>query len=123
VFRTFLALIVVGSAAQAARADEPASQPLPVPLTRPEMKQLLEDLKTRKPRIPVPELTEADQEKLGERGGSYEGRLRYHYLGGSDRGGRGGAGFSRPSDPKTSLAYEFKTRLFWIVSRTNNCQY
>jgi hypothetical protein len=123
VLRTFLALIVVGAATRAVGADEPANKPLPVPLTRPEMKQLLEDLKTRKPRIPVPELTEADKEKLGERGGSYEGRLRYHYMGGGERGGRGGAGFSRQNDPKASLTYEFKTRLFWIVSRTNNCQY
>jgi len=40
--------------------------PRPVPLTRPEMKQYLEDMKSRAPRIPLPELTEADNEKLGE---------------------------------------------------------
>ena len=40
------------------RAEEPRSTPLPVPLTRPEMKQALEDLKGRTPRIPLPELTE-----------------------------------------------------------------
>ena len=42
------------------RAGEPESQPRPVPLTRPEMKQLLEDLKSRKPRIPLPPLTNLD---------------------------------------------------------------
>ncbi len=105
-------------------ADEPGNQPRPVPATRPDMKQLLEDMKTRKPRIPLPELTEAEKEKLGERGGGYENRLRFHYMpGGNGRGGFGGFGFGKEADPKASLTYEFKTRLFWIVSRTNNCQF
>src|SRR5437867_12613914 len=81
------------------RADEPSAAPLPVPLTRPEMKQALEDLKGRKPRIPLPELTEEDKAKLGERGASYESRLRYHYLSSEGRGGGGGGGFSREPDP------------------------
>src|SRR5437867_9001630 len=51
------------------RAQEPAAQPRPVPLTRPEMKEALEALKKIKPRIPLPELTDAEKEKLGERGG------------------------------------------------------
>jgi hypothetical protein len=101
--------------------DEPATRPLPLPLTRPDMKQLLEDLKTRKPRFELPPLTDAEKEKLGERGGGYEGRLRALYMPGG--GGRAGFGFSRESDPKATLSYEFKTRLFWIASRTNNCQY
>ena len=66
-------------------------------------------------------MTDAEREKLGERGGGYEGRLRALYMSGG--GGRGGFGFSRESDPKATLSYEFKTQLFWIVSRTNNCQY
>ena len=113
------------------RADEPATKPLPTPLTRPDMKQLLEDLKSRKPRFALPPLTEAEKAKLadskfgeskfGERGGGYEGRLRALYMPGGE--GRGGIGFSREADPKMSLTYEFKTQLFWIVSRTNNCQY
>ena len=103
------------------RAGEPARLPLPTPLTRPDMKQMLEDLKTRTPRFELPPLTEAEKEKLGERGGGYEGRLRALYMPGSEN--RGGFGFSREADPKMSLTYEFKTQLFWIVSRTNNCQY
>ncbi len=119
----------------ATRADEPR----PVPLTRPEMKQLLEDMKTREPRIKLPELTAEEKAELGERGASYESRLRTLYLpegdsrGGSGRssgqgarpgGGAGaGAGFGREQDPKMTLDYPFKTELFWIVSRTNNCQY
>lgn len=135
----------VAAAGLAVSAGEPAatSTPRPVPLTRPEMKQLLEDMKGRKPRIPLPELTEEDKEKLGERGGGYEGRLRYHYMpagsggGFGFGGGRGGAGarggaggaragggdFTRNADPAMTLDYPFKTMLFWIVSRTNNCQY
>jgi hypothetical protein len=102
--------------------DEPADTPRPVPLTRPDMKKLLEDMKDRKPRIPLPELTEEEKEKLGDRGTGYENRLRYHYLhSGEARVGAGG--FSREPDPKMTLDYAFKTELFWIVSRTNNCQY
>lgn len=107
--------------------------PRPTPLTRPEMKQYLEDMKERKLRIPLPELTDADKEKLGERASSYESRLRYHYSSsnegqgagrtGGAGGGGGGGGFGRESDPDMTLDYAFKTQLFWIVSRTNNCQY
>ena len=119
-FAITLAGCLVGLSGQA-YADEPGSKPLPTPLTRPDMKKMLEDLKTRTPRFALPPLTEAEKEKLGERGGGYEGRLRALYMGGSE--GKGGFGFGRDADPKTSLSYEFKTRLFWIVSRTNNCQY
>jgi hypothetical protein len=105
-----------------ARADEdPANVPLPVPLTRPELKKYLEDLKTRKSRIPLPQLTEEEMTQLGERGASYEGRLRFHYMPAGD--GMGGFGFGREPDPNMSLDYAFKTQLFWIVSRTNNCHY
>lgn len=112
--------------------------PRPVPLTRPEMKQYLEDMKVRTPRIPLPELTEEEKQKLGERGASYEGRLRYHYMpagdvrvggggaprtGGPVSGGSPGFGGGRDNDPDMTLSYKFKVQLFWIVSRTNNCQY
>lgn len=109
-------------------ADLPTNEPRPTPLTRPEMKQYLEDMKARKPRIPLPELTEEDKAKLGERGGSYEGRLRYHYMPqsgeGRGAGGRGGSGFSfGPSGTEATLDNTFKVQLFWLVSRANNCQY
>jgi hypothetical protein len=122
-------VIIVGAltviAPAIVRADERTEKPLPVPPTRPEMKQALEDLKGRSPRIPLPELTEEDRQKLGERANSYESRLRYHYTpANAGRGGQGGgiAG-SREQDPKMSLEYLFKTELFWIVSRANNCHY
>jgi alkylhydroperoxidase family enzyme len=126
-------------------ADQYTSTPRPIPLTRPEMKQYLEDMKQRTPRIPLPELTEEEKTKLGERGTSYESRLRALYMpAGDSRGGffsggtgrsrtdggaaagtrtSGSGGFGRDNDPAMTLDYRFKTSLFWIASRANNCQY
>ena len=113
-----------------ARAEDPADSPRPIPLTRPEMKRLLEDMKQRKPRIPLPVLTEKEKAKLGESGTSYEARLRSLYLqgqgsgfGGPGGGRSGGAGGNREPETNMSLDFAFKTELFWIVSRANNCQY
>src|SRR4051812_22104011 len=92
-----LAMGLMLASVGAVRGDEPR----PVPLTRPEMKQYLEDMKARKPRIPLPELTEDEKAKLGERGSEYESRLRTLYLppgegfgfgGGGGGGGPAGAG-------------------------------
>ncbi len=136
---TALAMGLLLASGGAVRADEPR----PVPLTRPEMKQYLEDMKARTPRIALPALTEDEKTKLGERGTGYEARLRALYLpagegwgfGGNRPAGAGnaagdatkkaaaGPGFGRSNDPNMSLDYAFKTELFWIVSRTNNCQY
>jgi alkylhydroperoxidase family enzyme len=105
------------------RADENSSAPRPVPLTRPEMKRLLEEMKARKPRIPLPPMTEKEQEALGERAG-YEARLRYNYMSsGETRRGGGGGRQPRTGDRTATLDFAFKTMMFWIVSRTNNCQY
>ncbi len=125
-------------------AESPQDAPRPIPPTRPEMKRLIEDVKVRVPRIPLPALTDAERESSGDASSSYESRLRQHYLSGMEepRGGRGpgGAGGTRgPSgtgqpggpggtgrreqDPDMSLDNAFKVELFWIVSRTNNCQY
>lgn len=138
----FAGLIVVSGLVVQAEEKFSASAPRPVPLTRPEMKQLLEDMKERPPRFPLPELTAEEKERLGERGGGYEGRLRMHYLADGQSGpvgfGAGGGGggtrprdggqrpagdFTRNADENMTLDYQFKTMLFWIVSRTNNCQY
>lgn len=103
--------------------DPPTSAPRPIPLTRPEMKQYLEDMKNRKPRIPLPELTDAEKTKLGDRI-NYESRLRYHYMpdGVSSFSG-GGTAPGGEKDPTMSLDNAFKVELFWIVCRANNCQY
>lgn len=108
-------------------ADEPATSPRPVPLTRPDMKQLLEDMKQRTPRIPLPPLTDEERAKLGERGSGYEARLRALYLPGQGDGrgafGFGGGPGGKDPEPNVTLDYKFKTQLFWIVSRANNCHY
>jgi hypothetical protein len=115
----FLALVV--AAPLPVRADD-GDKPPATPLTRPDMKRMLEDVKARKPRIPLPELTDADREKLGDSAANYESRLRYHYMpAGESRGGGGGGG--RDSEPNMTLDYRFKVQLFWIVSRANNCLY
>ncbi len=115
------------------------------PLTRPELKRLIEDVKVRVPRIPLPELTDADREKLGDQVDSYEARVKHHYLNGIEvvrpvaapsapigaagsAGANGAktnppAGLAREQDPNFSLENAFKVELFWIVSRVNNCQY
>lgn len=146
----FVLPALFASSLAAALGDDAVKTPRPVPATRPEMKELLEDMKKRPHRIPVPELTDKDKESLGERANNYEARLRYHYVpttegsvfgaartGGTAGGNAGGnaskdgaktgAGrgndFTRNADENMSLTYQFKTKLFWIVSRTNNCQY
>lgn len=131
---TFAALLLV--VAMQLDAEE-TSAPRPIPLTRPEMKKYIEDMKGRKPRIPLPELADEDRGRFG--GGGYEGRVRALYAGAGNTGGGGarpadrtrpaegtrpaGGGFGRDSEPGMTLDYKFKTELFWIVSRTNNCQY
>ena len=56
------------------------------------MKQSLEDLKGRTPRIPLPELTEEEKANRGQRGAGYEARLRLYYL---PRGEGQGGGHER----------------------------
>ena len=120
-----ISFVFLFAANASVRAESPASNPLPTPLTRPEMKKFIESIKARKPRIPLPELTEADKEKLGARGRGYEARLRYHYMpnSGGGRGGFGGFGFTGERNSEMSLDSTFKVQLFWIVCRANNCQY
>jgi len=134
-----LSLVALVASLCSIRAADPPSTPPPseprgIPLTRPEMKQYLEDMKQRKPRIPLPELTEEEKTKLGERGSGYESRLRFHYLpegsggfsggaGGRGTPGSGGTPGGGDRDPAMSLDNTFKVELFWIVCRANNCQY
>jgi len=129
-----LVLALVGAAAAVAADDAPR----PTPVTRPAMKRMLEGMKSRHERIPLPEPTAAEKAAAAEDPTAllYENRLRALYLPGTElRGylGFGGAAPKRPGapppkvvvepDPAVTLDYGFKTRLFWIASRTNNCQY
>jgi AhpD family alkylhydroperoxidase len=99
--------------------SESFDQPRSTPLTRPALKMALEEIKERAPRIPLPPLTETERELLGERADDYEHRVKFHFLGQDRVEPRR----SRQEDPEMSLSYAFKTQLFWIVSRVNNCQY
>ncbi len=123
-------------------ADSPVTTARPVPATRPEMKAMLEDMKNRPYRIPLPELTDKEKNELGERSASYEARVRYNYVPAAEGTVFGAArlraegvrdkssianaprlDFASNADENMTLTYQFKTMLFWIVSRTNNCQY
>ena len=104
--------------ALAALAAKPASDtPKPIPVARPEIKQRLEELKYRQPRLPLPELTAEEQEASGDRPNSNNGRMRQIYLPASWFA----ADFA--SDPVMTLDSGLKSGNFWIVSRTNNCLY
>lgn len=101
--------------------------------TRPEMKKRIEALKEREARIPLPALT-AEEIASGRRSVN-NGRLRSIYLPESWQSNRSGSSNTqgqRSGTPNSNNAfnqqqqapdYGFKTRLFWIVSRTNDCQY
>jgi alkylhydroperoxidase family enzyme len=136
----FFSLAAMGFSASF--GDTPVKTPRPIPATRTEMKELLEDMKKRPYRIPLPELTEKEKQELGERSTNYEARLRFNYIpvaegtvfgAGRTRtaapaGAPGSAiaprqDFTRNADENMTLTYQFKTMLFWIVARTNNCQY
>lgn len=116
---------------------EIAVVPRPTPLSRVQMKKLLEDMKNRRERIALPALTEEEKAQADPRATSYESRISKLFLP-SSSGARGYLNFSgspnrtprpgdnRPTqepDPAVTLDYGFKTRLFWIASRVNNCQY
>jgi len=116
---------------------EVAIVPRPTPLNRAEMKKLLEDMKNRRERIILPPLTDEEKSQADPRAVSYESRISKLFLP-TTSGARGYLNFSgspnrvpRPGDNRTTLEpdpaltldYGFKTRLFWIASRVNNCQY
>lgn len=119
---TITTLLLAVIASTVGNSQEPAlnpDKPGPTPRTRPALKFMLEQVKNREPRIPLPEFTEEDRQELGVDIESYEQRLKYHYLGEK----RAERSWSRTADPEASLPYDFKVQLFWIVSRVNNCHY
>ena len=113
-----LAALPLALALPAAAGEQP-SRPKNVPVTRDEVKKALDDLKRAKPRLPLPPLTAQQRQEWGDRRVVYNGLARFLYLPRELRGGD----FFRGRDPAMSLDHAFKTMLFWIVSRTNNCHY
>ncbi|QDV36612.1 carboxymuconolactone decarboxylase family protein [Tautonia plasticadhaerens] len=106
-----------------ATADGPpdGAAPKPVPETRADLKQALEDSKRSEPRLPLPPLSveEAERAEQGGWGVVNNGRMRRHYL----PPGFVSGGFPGREEPGMTLGYPFQTTLFWIVSRANNCTY
>lgn len=94
-----------------------ATDPKPIPKNREEMKQLLENLKSRKSRLPLPKVDPNAAAANNGRPVVNNGLARRTYL--------PAAWFAADfgNDPAMTLTYVFKTQCFWVVSRGNNCHY
>ena len=115
---SFLSWLMLCSLPVALRGQEAASEaPKAIPATRPEVKQALEALKHRQPRLPFPPPTEEERRAAGDRPLVNNGRMAAIYLPASWRSAKWG------KDPAMTLDYAFTTECFWIVSRANNCHY
>lgn len=121
--RVLIALAAILILNLAGRVD---AGPPPIPQTRQELKQALEKSKTNVPRLPLPELSEAEKREAAAKSQAGElfpivnnRRMRERYLPKEVVGG----GFSRKADPAMTLNESFKTMFFWIASRANNCEY
>lgn len=79
-----------------------------IPRSREETKIVLENLKHRKSRLPLP---------FNESGMVNNVLARKTYL------PEGWYSVDFKSDPLMTLSYELKTQCFWVVSRANNCHY
>ena len=106
----------------------PAASAEDLSATRPEMKKIISALKNRQSRLPLPPPTE--EEKASGRSLVNNGRLRSLYLPPSWQsftiagwGGRNRSSAAALKALQQSPDYAFKTRLFWVVSRTNDCKY
>lgn len=113
--------------------ETPSITPKTVPQTRDEMKSLLEGLKKRQPRLPLPAKPDIAVDVAANASNNAQnrqrivvnnGRMRDYYLPSSWQTPRTGSP-NQPGQPapEMNLDYAFKTRLFWIVSRVNNCHY
>lgn len=114
-------LALWAAASSALHGEEPASKtPNAIPQTRPAIKQALEALKERQPRLPLPPITDEERKAAGDRPLVNNGRMAAYYLPTSWRPGPAPRGASK-SD--TAIDYALATECFWIVSRANNCHY
>jgi AhpD family alkylhydroperoxidase len=123
-FRLIFPFLLIGLVCQRHALAEDVAGPKPIPPTRPEAKQALDNLKSRTPRLPLPEPTDEEREQAESRssfGLVNNGRMRALYLP-NDLTGRNSGGV-RQKDPVMSLDNAFGVELFWIASRVNNCHY
>ncbi|MDX2037137.1 MAG: hypothetical protein SFX72_10830 [Isosphaeraceae bacterium] len=110
-------------------ADPPTQgngdRPDVVAANREDLKRRLEESKRSRARLPLPppteeEIAEANRRASGSLGGIINnGRMRKLYLPQEFALG----GFDRRADPAMTATSAFKTEIFWIVSRINNCAY
>ncbi|MFM7319756.1 MAG: carboxymuconolactone decarboxylase family protein [bacterium] len=100
------------------RPDRPAPG---LTVNRELMLQMLENSKKHHPRIPLPEPTAKDRENAtkSQLGLVNNGLMRRNYLPES----WSTAAFPGRSAQTGLVDYAFKTELFWIISRLNNCAY
>ena len=121
---TFLNLILTVSVLAIATWGLPACAqegatgvPKAIPKTRSETKKLLQELKYRAPRLPIPDAVPTAN---GNSAGSsvINSRARRYYLPEAwllaERWG---------NELESRVSYEIKTQCFWVVSRGNNCHY
>jgi alkylhydroperoxidase family enzyme len=115
-----IALVAVVCAGVVRADDSPSTTPKVIPQTRPEMKKALEALKRREPRLPLTELGAEQREPFGDRPIVNNARMRALYLPKSWMSQSSGG---QSQDPRMTLDEAFKVKLFWLVSRDNNCHY
>ncbi len=120
-FEALISLLILTAdpaALPTAVSTEASSAAKPIPQTREQMKDALERLKHRQPRLPLPALEDDPKNpKANLMKVVNNGRMRFTYL--------PEAWFAADfkPDPAMTLDNTFKVRLFWLVSRANNCQY
>ncbi len=111
----FTLLAAIAFSSTSLIGQEP-SQPKAVPQNRADIKVALEQLKHRKPRLPLPLTKSADETSPSVN----NARARAFFLPAEWFGGE------RPPQGSNAIElvdYELKTKCFWIVSRGNNCHY
>ncbi len=116
--------LAVNSLAAIGSAETPSNEPKVIPSNREEMKNALNALKQRKPRLPVPSAAEAAATNTDARpspfGSVTNGRARKYYLPDAWFANEQSLG---STDSKQLVDYKLKTQCFWVVSRGNNCHY
>lgn len=101
-------------AADPVAKSPPAESSKPVAATRDVEKDLLEQHKKAKPRLPLPPADARAANSVNN------GAMRAYYIPAELRdSGTGG----REPDPTMTLDNTFKVKLFWIAARANNCFY
>lgn len=140
-------LSVLALAAIAAPTATAGDEPPPVPVTRTEIKQVLEGSKHSHPRLPLPPLSDEQRQRAERaaaegqgRGIVNNGRMRNYYLAPelrsefTSRAGNPGENVrpanrqglsvrSGAADRSMPLDPTFRVMFFWLVARLNNCYY